>query len=192
MSEYIKIILRITWVIVLGYWAISSFRVKKPQQKKNLFQNFILYWLPLFAAMLLLGPGEWFGRTFLREGLLPHTDAVGWTGLIFCFAGAGICCWARFLLGKNWSLSVQQKEDHELVKNGIYKWIRHPIYTGLLLLFIGNGIIVGDYRSILAVLIVLVSFLFKMRKEERLMMELFGQKYEEYRQTTKALIPFIY
>ena len=95
------------------------------------------------------------------------------------------------MLGKNWSLSVQKKENHELVQNGIYKIIRHPIYTGILLLFVGNTLIVGDYRGILAVMIVFVSFWFKLVKEEKLLLDLFGNQYTVYKNRTKALIPFI-
>jgi protein-S-isoprenylcysteine O-methyltransferase Ste14 len=60
-----------------------------------------------------------------------------------------------------------------------------------LLLFIGNTIIVGDYRGIIAVLIVFISFWLKLTKEEKLLTESFGSQYIEYRKKTKALIPYI-
>ena len=105
--------------------------------------------------------------------------------------GAFIACWSRFTLGKNWSLSVQEKQGHELIKTGFYKVVRHPIYTGLLLMFFGTMIIVGDYKAIVAVAIMVVSFWFKLKKEEMVLMDAFGDEYKEYQSQTKALIPYI-
>jgi protein-S-isoprenylcysteine O-methyltransferase Ste14 len=190
MSETIKIGLKITWYAVMAYWIISGIRAKKAKSKEPFRIRFVLYILPLIIAILLLGPGKWFGHTFLRENFVPHNNLVGIIGLSVSVLGAIIACWSRYMLGKNWSLSVQKKENHELVQNGIYKIIRHPIYTGILLLFIGNTLIVGDYRGILAVMIVFVSFWFKLVKEEKLLLDLFGNQYTAYKNRTKALIPF--
>lgn len=112
-------------------------------------------------------------------------------GISISVIGAIIACTSRYSLGRNWSLSVQRKENHQLIQTGIYKIVRHPIYTGLLLLFIGNAIIVGDYRAILAVLIVFISFWLKLKKEEKLLTETFGTEYKEYKNRTKALIPYL-
>lgn len=191
MSEYIKIGLNVSWLIIVIYWSISAIGVKKVKNQENYFKQFILYWFPIIIAALLLGPGKWFGHSLIRENFVPHTDFVGIIGLIFCFSGTIIACWSKYLLGKNWSLSVQKKVNHELIQNGIYSYLRHPIYTGLLLLFIGNTLIVGDYRGIIAVVIVLVSFWFKLIKEEKLLIETFGNDYIEYKKKTKALIPFV-
>lgn len=191
MSEYIKIGLKITWLIVLTYWFISGLRTKKVDQQETFLKRFVQYWLPLIIAILLLGPGEWFGHSWLRENFVEHTNLVGIIGLVISVIGAIIACTSRYLLGKNWSLSVQKKENHQLIQDGIYKIVRHPIYTGLLLLFIGNAIIVGDYRAIIAVLIVFVSLWLKLKKEEKLLTETFGAKYTEYKNQTKALIPYL-
>lgn len=191
MSEYTKIGLKITWLIVLTYWFISGLRAKKVDHQETFFKRFVQYWLPLIIAILLLGPGEWFGHSWLRENFVEHTNLVGIIGLVISVIGAIIACTSRYLLGKNWSLSVQKKENHQLIQRGIYKIVRHPIYTGLLLLFIGNSIIVGDYRAIIAVLIVFVSLWLKLKKEEKLLTETFGAKYTEYKNQTKALIPYL-
>jgi protein-S-isoprenylcysteine O-methyltransferase Ste14 len=191
MSNYIKIALNVVWLIVLLYWFFSGFQTKKVHHQESFLKRFVLYWLPLIVAFLLLGPGEWFGHSLLRENFVPHTDLIGIIGLAFCITGAVIACWSRYLLGKNWSLAVQKKEDHELIQSGIYNVVRHPIYSGLLLLFIGHMLIVGDYRGIIAVLIVFISFWFKLKKEERILAQTFGKQYEDYKNRTKALIPYV-
>jgi protein-S-isoprenylcysteine O-methyltransferase Ste14 len=140
-------------------------------------------------AFGLLGPGEWFGHNWLREGIVPHTVPVIAIALMIVVTGVALACWSRYLLGRNWSSVVQIKQDHELIEAGPYRYIRHPIYTGILLAFIGSALKVGDVRGIFAVLIVFISFWRKLRMEERMLGETFGEVYVAYRARTKALIP---
>jgi protein-S-isoprenylcysteine O-methyltransferase Ste14 len=191
MSPFIKVGLQVIWLVVLMYWFISGLGAKKVESQESFLKRFVQYWLPLIIAILLLGPGNWFGHSWLRENFIEHTNFVGIIGLSTCIIGAIIACMSRYLLGKNWSLSIQRKENHQLIQSGIYKVIRHPIYLGLLLLFIGNAIIVGDYRGIIAIVIVFVSFWIKLKKEEKLLAETFGNQYAEYKKQTKALIPYL-
>lgn len=191
MSEIIKIGLSLIWISLLLFWILSGRNNKQSIHKESFFKRFLLYWLPLLIAMLLLGPGEWFGHSLIRENFVEHTNLVGGIGLLISFMGLLIACWSRYLLGKNWSLSVQKKENHELIKSGPYSILRHPIYTGILLIFIGNTIIVGDYRGIIAVLIVFISFWFKLKKEEKWLIEIFGEDYHNYKKTTKAILPYL-
>ncbi|MEO8588162.1 MAG: isoprenylcysteine carboxylmethyltransferase family protein [Flavobacteriales bacterium] len=191
MSDHIKIALRVLWIILVAYWTISAIRSKRSAHQETILKQILLYWLPLIVAALLLGPGEWFGHALIREQFVPHTNLVGMVGLAFCSLGVALACWSRYLLGRNWSLAVQKKEDHTLIVRGPYKLVRHPIYTGLLLLFFGNAIIVGDYRGLIAVAIVFLAFWFKLKKEERWLGEVFGDDYVAYTRTTKALLPWV-
>jgi protein-S-isoprenylcysteine O-methyltransferase Ste14 len=183
--------LRACWLAVIGYWFWSARRVKAPRHAESLPRRFLVHWLPLVVAVLLLGPGAWFGRSWLREQFVPHTAAVYSTGLALCIAGAALAIWSRTLLGANWSAQVQIKHGHELVQRGPYALIRHPIYTGLILLFAGNALMVGDWRGVIAVAIVVVSFWRKYLLVERLMAQEFGPAYGEYRKRTYPLIPFL-
>ncbi|GAB3357639.1 hypothetical protein GCM10027430_27150 [Lysobacter tyrosinilyticus] len=105
--------------------------------------------------------------------------------------GAALCIYSRAFLGRNWSATVQLKLDHTLITQGPYRFVRHPIYTGFLLLFLGNAIMVGDWRGLLAVAIVLSSFWRKLRLEETWLAEHFGESYRLYQARTKALIPMV-
>ncbi|MGH8062306.1 MAG: methyltransferase family protein [Pseudoxanthomonas sp.] len=189
MSHEFSAALRITWCVVLFYWFWSARQAKPSIQTEPLGKRLLAYWLPLLVAVLLLGPGEWFGHGPLREQFVPHSFAVESGGLVLCIAGAFLACWSRYLLGRNWSGTVQLKQDHELIERGPYQWVRHPIYSGLLLLFLGNAIMVGDWRGLLAVAIVFVSFWRKLKLEERWLSQHFGETYRAYMQRTKALIP---
>lgn len=181
--------LNLAWLTLLAYWLWSARRVKASVQSEPWMKRFVAYWLPLAIAMVLLGPGEWFAGCPLREQFVPHSIAFQFMGLSLCVAGVAIACWSRHLLGENWSATVQLKDNHQLVTRGPYCLIRHPIYTGLLLLFLGNAVLVGDWRGLLAVAIVFASFWRKLRLEERWLSELFGESYRQYKARTKALIP---
>lgn len=189
MPPFFEHALRITWIAVLGYWLWAA-RSAKPVQQQELFaKRLLVYWLPLLIAALLLGSGEWFGHSLLREQFVPHTTLVYSLGLATAVCGAALAILSRMLLGRNWSATVQLKQEHELITIGPYRLVRHPIYTGLLLLFLGNAVMVGDWRGLLAVAIVLASFWRKLRLEEVWLTEHFGEPYRLYQARTKALIP---
>ncbi len=83
------------------------------------------------------------------------------------------------------------KEDHALIRTGPYRRLRHPIYTGILLAFLGMAVTIGEWRGVLAFALALLSFGRKSRIEEDRMRETFPE-YEQYRRETAAIIPFIY
>ncbi len=189
--EESKIALRVAWLVFLSVWIIAAFQTKKNARQEPIFIRILWYWLPLVVAGLLLGPGEWFGHTWLRENFVEHTDLVGIIGASIAWLGVLLACWSRWVLGKNWSVSVVLKEHHELVQKGPYKILRHPIYTAILLIFAGNTLIVGDYRGILAMLIVLFSLWKKLKLEEEWLTDFFGESYVKYKAESNALLPWI-
>jgi protein-S-isoprenylcysteine O-methyltransferase Ste14 len=181
--------LRVSWGAVLVYWLWSAHRVKSTERIEPRVTRLLAYWLPLALAFLLLGPGEWFGDGWLHERIFPRTRAFQWAAVMLCLAGAALAIWSRQVLGSNWSSVVVVKREHALVEAGPYRRIRHPIYTGLLLLFLGNAMLVGDWRGLVAVAVVFASFWRKLRLEEAWLTERFGQAYRDYRERTGALLP---
>ena len=131
------------------------------------------------------------GGGVLFERFLPQSDGTYRTGALLLALGLAFSVWARVYLGRNWSATVTVKEDHELIRSGPYSLVRHPIYTGLLLGFIGTAIVRGEWRGVLAVLIVFVALWRKLRLEERWMSETFGEEYRRYREHSAALIPYL-
>lgn len=191
MPPFFDHALRITWLVIVGYWLWAARSAKPIEQQESLAKRLLAYWLPLLIAVLLLGPGDWFGHSPLREQFVPHTTLVYSIGLALAILGAALAIFSRALLGRNWSATVQLKQDHELVTSGPYRLIRHPIYTGLLSLFLGNAVMVGDWRGLLAVAIVFASFWRKLRLEELWLAAHFGEPYRLYQVRTKALIPAV-
>jgi protein-S-isoprenylcysteine O-methyltransferase Ste14 len=122
--------------------------------------------------------------------LLPESLVIYAIGAMAVVLGLGFAIWARYHLGRNWSGVITIKEGHELIRTGPYHQVRHPIYSGLLLAIIGSAIAAGDTAAILAVGLVLFSFLRRVQIEERWMAETFGPAYGDYRASTPSLVPF--
>ncbi|APG03858.1 isoprenylcysteine carboxyl methyltransferase [Luteibacter rhizovicinus DSM 16549] len=177
------------WRILLVWWLWSAWGNKTAARGEPWLTRLAFYWLPLAVAFVLLGPGEWYGHTWLREGIVPHTVPFFAIAFVLVVTGVALAIWSRVLLGRNWSSVVQIKHDHVLIEAGPYRYVRHPIYTGILLAFIGTAVKVGDVRGIFAVLIVFASFWRKLRMEERMLGETFGEAYSAYKRRTRALIP---
>lgn len=110
-------------------------------------------------------------------------------GLILVFAGAAFAGLARLALGANWSSRARIRAEHTLSTSGPYRIVRHPIYSGLLLLYLGTAVILGQARGYIAFVILFVAWFFKSRTEDRLLAERFGPDFAAYRRRTKALIP---
>jgi len=103
-----------------------------------------------------------------------------------------LAVWARIKLAGNWSGTVTLKEDHEIVRTGPYRWIRHPIYSGLLLGLLGSAVALGDVRGLVALLLAVGAFWARIRLEERRLEDHFGAAYVEYRRASWAIIPLVY
>ncbi|MCB9183275.1 MAG: isoprenylcysteine carboxylmethyltransferase family protein [Flavobacteriales bacterium] len=190
MDHRIHTAMSAIWLVILLIWLMLGLRSKSVQAREPWVKRVLFYWLPVAVAFLLLGPGPWFGHSWLRENFIVHSNTVGYVGLMLAVAGASLAIWARVLLGANWSLSVQHKQQHALITSGPYSKVRHPIYTGLLLAFAGNVLIVGDWRGLLALALLFVAFWMKLRKEEQLMLEVFGEDYRAYMNRTGTLLPW--
>ena len=115
--------------------------------------------------------------------------AVQIAGIALTSAGVALAIWARLILGANWSGRVTRKVDHQLIRTGPYAYVRHPIYTGLLLATAGTALFIGEWRCLIALVWVLAGETFKAKREEQFMLAEFGESYRQYQQQTGFLIP---
>lgn len=84
------------------------------------------------------------------------------------------------------------KENHELVQSGPYALVRHPIYTALLLMYLGTALAIGTVGALIGLPIFFLSFWIKFRQEEVVMITHFGDQYVEYRKRVRAIVPFVF
>jgi protein-S-isoprenylcysteine O-methyltransferase Ste14 len=177
------------WLAWGLYWWWSSRTVKRVRRRESAGSR-ALHLVPLaLAAALLMAPTVpgWLGGRWL-----PDTAVAARVGVTLVAAGLMFSVWARAVLGGNWSASVTLKVDHAIVRTGPYRCVRHPIYTGLLLGFVGSAIALGEWRGLVAVAIAAAALWRKLKVEERWLTEEFGARYAEYRRRTPALIPFLF
>ena len=176
------------WLSWAVYWVWAS-RHAKPIERRESIGSRLLHVLPLLLAVGLL----WSKRipvALLNERLFPWAPWEFWIAALITAAGLLFTVWARVYLGRNWSGVVTIKQGHELIDAGPYALVRHPIYTGLLVAFIGSAVARGEWRGLLAVLIAWAALWRKLRLEERWMTERFGEQYVAYCQRVPALVPF--
>ena len=148
--------------------------------------------MPLVIVGVLLWMRDIRRRWNPVRALLPWGYASYWSGTALLVLGLAFSVWARIYLGRNWSGTVTVKQQHELIRGGPYAYVRHPIYTGLLLAFIGTAIVRGEMAWCARGADRVRGLWRKLRLEERWMIETFGDEYRRYRERTAALIPFIF
>jgi protein-S-isoprenylcysteine O-methyltransferase Ste14 len=177
------------WIAWMLYWWVSARDVKRPQRQESVGSR-LAHILPLALAAWLIAAPRFPGDALLGR-FLPATLSVYLTGTAITAAGLAFTVWARMALGRNWSGTVTLKEGHELIRTGPYRFVRHPIYTGLLVAFAGSAVARGEWRGVLAVVIAFAALWRKLRLEERWLEEIFGDAYTRYRAEVRALIPFV-
>lgn len=177
------------WISWALYWRAQSRGVKTNVWRESVPSR-LMHIVPLALAALLLAVGNW-PVAVLDRRFVPFSAALVWTGWLIAAAGLLFAVWARRHLGRNWSGTVTLKLDHELIVTGPYGLVRHPIYTGLLLGYFGSALAVGEWRGVLAVVIVGLALWRKLKVEERGMRQLFGDAYRRYEDRVSALIPYV-
>jgi len=115
------------------------------------------------------------------------------TGATLVFAGFLLRFWAVAKLGPFYTNVVALSAEQRIIKTGPYKYARHPGYSGALLFYLGIGIATGSlWGLVLIMLLVAYAFGRRMKVEEKVMLEAFGQEYLDYMQKTKKLIPRLF
>lgn len=175
------------WYALAMYWAFSALRLKRikvsedPGGRLLHIGMMVLIFMLLYSERLALGPLGW--------RFVPDSTLVRNSGIALTFVGAAVAIWARYSLGQYWSGRVTLKEDHQLIRVGPYAYVRHPIYSGLLLAMAGTAFVIGEWRGVIAVLLAIVEFSRKAAKEEALLATEFGDQYREYRRQAGFLTP---
>jgi protein-S-isoprenylcysteine O-methyltransferase Ste14 len=118
---------------------------------------------------------------------------ISLTGIVLLSLGTALRWAAIFTLKQYFTVNVTILENHQIVKTGLYKHLRHPSYTGLLLRYLGLGLAYANWLSLgLIFLPLLFSVLYRIRVEESALLQALGGEYEDYSKGSKRLIPKVY
>ena len=177
------------WVVFYAYWLASAAFTKKTAVRES-FIGSLSYRLPVVLAGIMLVYAPRMPRP-MSGVVFPGTTPICVLVIAFSTTGLITCLWARITLGRNWSSVVLVKVDHKLVQAGPYRFVRHPIYSGIILMFAGIVLLFGRAVGILAFGLFVYGFVLKLRREERTMLKQFPTAYPEYVKRTKLLVPFI-
>jgi protein-S-isoprenylcysteine O-methyltransferase Ste14 len=177
------------WIALIVFWIAMSRGGKSVAQRESAFSRLSHYGPLAIAVYLLVAPSV--PIAILDQRFVPLSLGVVQLGAALTFVGIAFAVWARLRLAGNWSSDVTLKREHELIVDGPYAFVRHPIYTGVLAGLIGTGLAVGEWRAVLAVVLAGAAWWRKLTIEEDVMRRQFGDVYDRYAARTRALIPFV-
>jgi len=189
METSAHFIIPLLWLSWLAYWILAARNVKETARSESAGSR-ITHHIPLIIGAALIAFPNAFGG-WLEGDFVSRT--AGWQLLAMALIalGLGFSVMARLWLGRNWSGTVTVKADHELIRSGPYAFVRHPIYTGLLLALAGTAFSVGKWRALIGFALIVVAIIRKLTIEERFMIEQFGKSYLDYRAEVPMLLPFL-
>ena len=175
------------WIAFFVVWVIWAWRTKPTQVRENVGSrlSYVVFTVAAYVMMF----SRYVPRGWLRFPVLPNSFWLRVLGVAITAGGLGFAIWARAYLAGNWSSSVTVKVGHELVRAGPYRWVRHPIYSGMILAMMGTAIERRQVRAVIAFIFLYIGFAIKSQIEERAMRETLGAQYEEYSQDTGRILP---
>jgi protein-S-isoprenylcysteine O-methyltransferase Ste14 len=177
-----------SWLVLIAYWFVSAF-FAKPSARGPRRRFGAAFRVELVIAALALFQLLW-ARTNLRWQP-DFASFWSWIGAALTLAGTAIAVLARVYLGRNWGQPQTLRKDHELVTNGPYHLVRHPIYTGIVLVLFGTALAYGPFWFIM-LFGVGAFFVYSTYVEERDLCARFPDTYRAYRRRTNRLVPFIW
>jgi protein-S-isoprenylcysteine O-methyltransferase Ste14 len=170
----------IAWIVFWVYWLGSAFGVKEGRGSRR---RIPVNGLSALSVLLLV-------RVFRGGSLAVHSPILGAVGAVVFACGIALAIWARINLGRNWGMPMTQKAEPELVTSGPYRFVRHPIYSGLLIGLLGTAL-VTNLVGLILVAIMGGYFYYCASVEEKNLAATFPTAYPSYRTRTKMLIPFV-
>lgn len=191
LDFFVKISAILLFIFLQLYWRLTEAKAdrEKPKTKKTTLKNYILrYFMAIFIMLFFF---QLLGLTILTFQRNIYVEILG---LMTVAVGISISVAARISLDVNWTHAVdyQIKKNHELITHGIYKFIRHPIYAGLIFAYTGFEIILQSYSFVLIFIILTIIAYLQGKREEKILLKHFGEKYKNYMKKTKMFFPYIF
>jgi protein-S-isoprenylcysteine O-methyltransferase Ste14 len=190
-------IAKLTFVLMtIGWYAIRfeharrSRRLAVRHNARDLRENVLLL---ISLSGLGILPMLYVATGFPRFADYPFRPVQAWLGVVFAVATLLLFQMTHRALGRNWSVTLQLRQEHKLITSGIYRKIRHPMYTAFWLWAIAQACLLPNWFAGFAGLVGFGSLFFgRVGREERMMIETFGDDYRYYMSRTYRVIPLIF
>jgi protein-S-isoprenylcysteine O-methyltransferase Ste14 len=166
------------WIVFSLYWEAAGKKTAETKSAESRASRAIHVFLTNAALLLELIPLRGAAR------FLPLSSAIMGAGLVIEAAGLFLAILARRHLGRYWSGKITIKVDHQLIRTGPYKKLRHPIYAGLLTMYAATALVTGTWLALAGFAMALIAYARKIRIEEQNLRAAFGAEYEAYRRET--------
>ncbi|SRR5579871_2119186 len=178
------------WLLFTVYWITSARSAKRSVGGRKLWMQIAIRFCILVLVVIALSSATL--RHGLRAAQLYQTShaLMAVVGIILVILGIALAVWARIHLGRNWGTPMSQRVDPELITGGPYAYVRHPIYSGLILGMIGSAI--GQSIAWTLPLVLFGAyFIYSARREEEFMCRQFPETYPAYMRRTHMLVPYV-
>ena len=185
-------VLRWILVVTAAIWVVLELRQSLSRRAEGVRAS----WASEIVFRLAVGAGAIVAAVL--SGVAPSATIrpsalADWIGLALFWGGISMRLWSFHTLGRYFTFTIQTSGDQPVITAGPYRFIRHPSYAGLLLVFLAVGLFIGNWWSLVGLTVAIAGGLvFRIRVEERALMQNLGDGYRDYAATHKRLVPFIW
>lgn len=179
--------LKVMWAAFGIYWLVVARGGKVAEAgERNFYRPLRLMVLVVTFTLLF---SERMAVGFLGRRFVQQMAPISYAGFAVTLAGLAIAVWARIHLGQYWSDKIVLKVDHQLIRSGPYAYMRHPIYSGVLLGVAGTGLVVGECRAATAFMLLLTNYWIKAKREEQMLASRFGERLRDHQNQAGFWLP---
>ena len=181
---------------VVGWWLIRfphERKVRKNAIKTNRRDGTELLLLGISLTGLGLIPIAYVFTGFPAIAERPFVSALAWLGIATGLFSLWLFWRTHKELGRNWSVSLEVRDKHELITGGVYRYVRHPMYSAFFLWAVAQFLLLPNWVAGLSGIVGFGTlYLFRVGREEKLMLDAFGEEYRAYMRRTARVVPWIY
>lgn len=162
--------------------------VKSGKNAKNVDNGSVVVLNVCFVAVLSID----YALLLQDADKLQFKWILTWAGIVILLIGMVLRWGSIWFLGRYFTGRVQIQDDHELISRGIYRWLRHPSYTGGIMIFIGIALSINNWLALIVNLLIIAgAYLYRIKIEERALINYFGDAYKEYMKRTWRIFPYL-
>ena len=191
-NQIFKTLYFLELVLISGVRRLSIYKYRgmpTPDDRSTTLDNTLLF----LSGLGMIIPLFYVFTPWLDFANYQLPDILGWIGALLFVLAAGMLWLTHLALGRNWTPTLGFREDHKLVTEGIFRFIRHPMYCSHLLWAIAQPLMLQNWIAGFSFLVVMVpQYLSRVGAEEQMMLEKFGDEYQAYMDRTGRLLPKIF